>query len=110
MDHLINIHKYSRSDARVATLHATRENKNSTSSYYETVSSDDEIFDIIAENEELRSNDHLEVVREFDIAMLNDHGSDIGSHENDVSVPTQRKTVVTGEMTAQMVHSNNDDS
>ena len=51
LDHLCNIHKYPRADARSAAINAQCVISVFSSTYYEDVSSDEEIMDIIAEEE-----------------------------------------------------------
>lgn len=74
VDHLTNIHNYKRSDARNAALHASRGNNKTNDDYYENVSSDDEVLDIIAETGEAidaNNNDYLKTVQDFDLDMFN---------------------------------------
>ena len=47
LEHLVSHHKYSRADARSATLTARPENERQLQGYYEGVSSDDDILDIV---------------------------------------------------------------
>jgi hypothetical protein len=83
LDHLTNIHKYPRSEARQATLRATREDIHHSSNYYEDVSSDEDIFDILAENEEMNAVQYDEVIQSFDIGMF--ENNDIDSFSNAMS-------------------------
>ena len=69
-EHLIKCHKLTRSDARKATLFARREDSSHTQSYYEEVSSDDEIFDILAEQSEMDLAESIDILNNFDIEKL----------------------------------------
>ena len=79
LDHLTYVHKYSRSDARNATLNAKRENQKQSTGYYEQVSSsDDEIFDILAETEEL-NKEHDTAIKDFDTDLFENSVDSDGS-------------------------------
>ena len=70
LEHLVSHHKYSRADARSATLTARRENERQLQGYYENVSSDDAILDILSEQHEVNVAKTLEVINDFDIVKL----------------------------------------
>ena len=70
LEHLVSHHKYSRADARSATLTARRENERQLQGYYEDVSSDDDILDILSEQHKVNVAKTLEVINDFDIVKL----------------------------------------
>lgn len=88
LEHLIGKHRYSRNEARVATLDAKRETRNGphTYSYYEDISSDDDILDIIAEQRAANDVDTMEAISDFDVSMLDN----VSGHVNDVSSRDQQ--------------------
>lgn len=76
LDHLTNKHKYTRSEARVAAINASRENQKESTGYYENVSSsDDDIFDILAEADELNV-DQDSAIHETDTELLDNSAVD----------------------------------
>lgn len=88
LEHLIGKHRYSRNEARVATLDAKRETRNGphTYPYYEDISSDDDILDIIAERRAANDVDTMEAISDFDVSMLDN----VSGHVNDVSSRDQQ--------------------
>ncbi|KAH3826059.1 hypothetical protein DPMN_127948 [Dreissena polymorpha] len=76
LDHLINIHKYTRSNARTATLNAESETQKSTA-YYEDISSSDDIFVLLAENEEINQLDYENGINDFDTRDLDSSTSEV---------------------------------
>ncbi len=85
LEHLTNMHKYTRSEARTATLNARREGDESPRyQYYEDISSDDEILDLLNEGPAVNEIQQMDILNDFDISKLDPVSSVDGSH-NDVT-------------------------
>ncbi len=69
-------------------MDAKRETRNGphTYSYYEDISSDDDILDIIAEQRAANDVDTMEAISDFDVSMLDN----VSGHVNDVSSRDQQ--------------------
>ncbi len=79
------MHKYTRSEARTATLNARREGDESPRyQYYEDISSDDEILDLLNEGPAVNEIQQMDILNDFDISKLDPVSSVDGSH-NDVT-------------------------
>ena len=75
--HLCYIHKYPRANARSAVIKARCVYSVSSNSFYEDVSSDKEIMDIIAEAEIPQTDDFDNVVQNFNLEMFSDSSSEV---------------------------------
>ena len=99
LDHLNSVHGYPRAEARTLTLSAKREDVVKLNTYYEPLSSsDDDIFDMIAEQEEYLQ-EHRKAVDNFNLDMLTSTYDDISSpdvsiypDDSDVNVQTSDNT------------------